>query len=115
MISVDADDPSGPSEQIRVQFTALIRSGVLPADAKLPPVRQLAGDLRLAPGTVAKSYRELEAQGLVITGRAAGTRVAAGQALPASILEQSRQFAQAARDAGLAVAEAQGLVALGWE
>lgn len=115
MITVNAEDPAGPSEQIRVQFTALIRSGVLTAEAQLPPVRQLAGDLRVAAGTVAKAYRELEAQGLVRTGRAAGTRVSAGQVLDASILQLSRTYAQAAKAAGLDIVEARGLLALGWE
>lgn len=115
MITVDVNDPSGPAEQIRVQFTALIRSGDLEAGSKLPPVRQLAGDLRLAAGTVAKAYRELESQGLVSTGRAAGTRVAGGQTLPGALLEQSRKYARAARAAGLDITEAQGLLALEWD
>ncbi|MGX5183111.1 GntR family transcriptional regulator [Streptomyces avermitilis] len=40
-------------------------------------MRQLAADLGLAPGTVARAYRELEAAELIRTRRGAGSRVAA--------------------------------------
>lgn len=115
MISLDAGDPRGPAEQLRAQFTALIRSGELGSDAKLPPVRQLAGDLRVAPGTVAKAYKELEAAGLVRAGRAAGTRVNPGQVLSEPARRQALAFTRAARDAGMSLAQAQALLASGWD
>ncbi|WP_226345925.1 GntR family transcriptional regulator [Agilicoccus flavus] len=77
-VTVDPSDPTPPFEQLRSQLEALITTGVLPRDARLAPVRQLAGDLGLAPGTVSRAYRELEAQGLVQTRRGAGTRVCGG-------------------------------------
>ncbi len=42
----------------------------------MPPVRQLAGDLGVAVGTVARAYRELEVAGLVRSRRGGGTTVA---------------------------------------
>ena len=39
-------------------------------------MRQLAADLGLAPGTVARTYRELEQGGYVRSRRGGGTRVA---------------------------------------
>lgn len=42
----------------------------------MPPVRTLATDLRLAPNTVAKAYRELEAAGLLVARGRHGTFVA---------------------------------------
>ena len=71
LISVDADSAVPPFEQIRQQLADLIESGALAGGERLPTVRQLAGDLRVANGTVARAYRELES-----AGRAAGTRVA---------------------------------------
>ncbi|GAB4048980.1 GntR family transcriptional regulator [Catellatospora paridis] len=65
-----------PFEQVRGQIAELIAAGVLPAGDRLPSVRQLAGDLDLAAGTVARAYQELEAAGLVVTRRGGGTRVA---------------------------------------
>ncbi|MCU1408126.1 MAG: HTH-type transcriptional repressor YtrA [Microbacteriaceae bacterium] len=62
-------------EQIQDQIRGLITIGVLPADQRLPSVRQLASDLRVAPGTVAKAYRSLESEGFLVTRIGSGTRV----------------------------------------
>ena len=42
---------------------------------RLPTVRALAGDLELAPNTVAKAYRALEDQGLIVGRGRRGTFV----------------------------------------
>jgi DNA-binding transcriptional regulator YhcF (GntR family) len=76
-ISIDPADPTPPYEQLRRQLATLIASGTLEPGDRLAPVRQLAADLALAPGTVARTYRELEAAGLVETRRGGGTRVQA--------------------------------------
>lgn len=76
MVTIAADDLTPPYEQLRRQFTNLIRSGALASGERLPPLRQLAADLGLAVGTVARTYRELEATGLIRTRRGGGTRVA---------------------------------------
>ncbi len=114
MITVDPSSPTSPVEQIRSQLAAQIRAGRLPADTRLPPVRQLAADLRVAPGSVAKAYKELESAGLLRTARAAGTRVNAGQATTAPILHAAEQLARAAQREGIDLAEAQGLLAHAW-
>lgn len=74
---VNADDPTPPYEQLRRQFVDLIETAVLQPGDRLPPVRQLAADLGLATGTVARTYRELESAGLVSSRRGGGTRVSA--------------------------------------
>jgi len=74
---VDPADPTPPYEQVRRQLADLIGAGVLGAGERLPPLRQLAGDLGLAVGTVARAYRELEAEGLLASKRGGGTRVSA--------------------------------------
>jgi DNA-binding transcriptional regulator YhcF (GntR family) len=51
-------------------------SGVLPQGTRLPAIRQLAADLALASGTVARAYRELEAAGIIVTRGRHGTYVA---------------------------------------
>ena len=52
-IGVDLTDPTPPYEQLRRQLSAMIGSGELALGDRLPPLRQLAGDLGLAVGTVA--------------------------------------------------------------
>lgn len=59
---------------------------------RLPTVRSLARTLGLAPGTVARAYRELEAAGVVETRGRAGTVVAGG----VDALERELQLAAAA-------------------
>ena len=75
-LTVAATDPTPPYEQLRRQLVALIQDGILVGGQRLPPLRQLASDLGLAVGTVARTYRELEAAGLVESRRGRGTRVA---------------------------------------
>ena len=73
-LTVTPDDPTPPSEQLRRQLVDLIEGGQLVEGERLPPLRQLAGDLGLAVGTVARTYCELEAAGW------SGPDVAAGPA-----------------------------------
>lgn len=92
MITVDPSVPASPSEQIRLQIADLIRSGDLPGGHRLPSIRQLASDLRVAAGTVARAYSDLESEGLVETNRAAGTRVRRGVAHPESVRAAAERF-----------------------
>lgn len=75
-VSVDVTSPTPAYEQIRAQLTALVNSGALPVGTRLPPIRQLAQDLELAPGTVAKAYAMLERTGVASTHRRRGTIIA---------------------------------------
>lgn len=54
-----------------------VAAGHLARGDRLPPVRTLAGELGLAPNTVARAYRDLEADGLLEGRGRAGTFVAA--------------------------------------
>jgi GntR family transcriptional regulator len=74
---VDPDNGVAPWRQIHDQLVHLVRVGALGVGSRLPAIRQLAGDLGLAAGTVARAYRELEAAGVLRTARRAGTVVAA--------------------------------------
>ncbi len=62
-------------------------------------MRQLAADLGLAAGTVARTYRELEQAGLVQTRRGAGTRVAEGVGATLSAGVRRRRVEEAAAEA----------------
>ncbi len=52
-----------------------IRSGKLPADSKLPTIRELAERLDLARGTVSRAYEELERLGAIRLTQGRGTFV----------------------------------------
>ena len=80
-LHIDPDDPTPPYEQLRRSLDELISTGILVDGQRLPSVRQLAADLSLAAGTVARTYAELEKGGLVLSRRGAGTRVTAPQSL----------------------------------
>lgn len=62
IVAIDPDSLIPPYEQLRAQIAELVVAGTLEAGARLPAVRQLAADLGVAPGTVARAYRELEHQ-----------------------------------------------------
>ena len=74
-VTIDTSHPTPPFEQLRVQLVALIARGILRPGDRLPTVRQLANDLGLAAGTVARAYKELERAGMVQSRSGAGTRV----------------------------------------
>ena len=75
---VRIDDASDRAihEQIVAQIQEAVATGTLRPGNRLPPVRQLADQLEIAPGTVARAYSELERRGIVVTDGARGTRVA---------------------------------------
>jgi len=114
MITIDEADPTPPFEQIRGQLADQIRSGTLAADQRLPSVRQLAADLRLATGTVARAYAALETAGLISTSRGSGTRVRADQGLDDDSLASARRFVQALNRRGVSLDEALSVVRIEW-
>jgi DNA-binding transcriptional regulator YhcF (GntR family) len=57
-----------PYEQLRAQLAVMVSVGHLEPGTRLPTVRELASELALAPGTIARAFRELERDG-VIEGR----------------------------------------------
>ncbi len=101
-ILVDLTSGVPPYEQIRLQIGAHVAAGRLRADDRLPTIRALAADLGVAAGTVARAYRELEANGVVVTRRRSGTVVAAGTAPVDDTLQRAAAgFVGTARAAGL--------------
>lgn len=107
-------DPSSRaplSAQVRDALAARIERGSLAPGERVPPVRELAATLSLAPNTVAKAYRELTAAGLLIGRGRSGTFVA--ERLPARpsdvktrLAEAADAYARRARQLGASDAEA---------
>jgi GntR family transcriptional regulator len=102
---MEIDESSDVSiyEQIIARVREAVATGVLKPGDRLPPVRQLADRLDIAPGTVARAYTDLESRGVVITEGARGTRIArqdrssvSGDSRRAALVELLRPVAVAA-------------------
>jgi DNA-binding transcriptional regulator YhcF (GntR family) len=102
MISIDSRSATPPYEQLRVQFMDEVRSGALGAGTRIPTVRKLAEDLGLAPNTVARAYRELEADGFIETRGRNGSFVSAqGDAAEKQAQEAARAYADRIQKLGI--------------
>ena len=115
-IVVEAGSPVPPYEQVRTQVARQVASGELPAGTRLATVRQLATDLGLAANTVARAYRELEADGVIETQGRRGTfvRSTTPTSSTAEVEELARAYAAAARRLGLTCAEAVRAIERSW-
>jgi GntR family transcriptional regulator len=72
------DNSSGRAvyQQIIDQVKRDIALGRVIKDEKLPTVRQLAVQLAINPNTIAKAYRQLEQEGIIVTKPGSGAFVA---------------------------------------
>ena len=75
MLHLDLHDPRPMYEQVIDQIETLVARGVLPADSKLPSVRQMAIELSLNPNTVQKAYSELLSRGVIYSVRGKGNYI----------------------------------------
>jgi DNA-binding transcriptional regulator YhcF (GntR family) len=106
ILHVDPASAVPPYEQIRTQVATMAATSVLPVGLRLPTIRQLSKDLGLAGGTVARAYRELEADGVIATRGRHGSFVAemngkAQRGVPNEALADAAQaFAVRARQLG---------------
>ncbi|WP_326846329.1 GntR family transcriptional regulator [Streptomyces kaniharaensis] len=106
-LTVDPASTTPPYEQIRAQIAERARSGELPVGLRLPTVRALAEELGLAAGTVARAYRELEADGVVETHGRRGTLIAAtGDTAHRLAAAAATEYAERAHRLGLSPADA---------
>ncbi|HEY3465560.1 MAG TPA: GntR family transcriptional regulator [Amycolatopsis sp.] len=116
-IVVDTENGVAPWRQVHDQIVRAATAGALPEGTRLPPIRQLARDLGLASGTVARAYRELEAAGWVATARARGTVVTIPPTRPdptAVLRSAATSYATQARDLGTDLDTALEAVRAAW-
>lgn len=110
-LHIDHDSTTPPYEQVRLGIADLAATGDLPAGTRLPPVRKLAEDLKLAANTVARAYRELEQAGLVETRGRHGTVITPRAAkIPAEAQHAAQRYADHTRELGLPATTALNLV-----
>lgn len=116
---IDPPDPGSsqpPFDQLRSQVARRAASGDLAPGTKLPTVRALAAELGLAVNTVARAYRELEEDGVVVTEGRRGTFVASSVAASApDAVTAATTYVEVARRLGLSREEAIRLVQSHWD
>jgi DNA-binding transcriptional regulator YhcF (GntR family) len=102
VISIDTSSATPPYEQLRVELIKQVKSGELAGGTRLPTVRKLAEDLGLAPNTVARTYRELEADGFIETRGRNGSFVSAqGDAAEKQAQDAARDYADRIQKLGI--------------
>lgn len=77
IVTVDLASKLPPYAQIKKAVLSAVADGSLSRGDRLPPIRQLAGDLGVATNTVARAYRELESDRVVASSGRRGTIVLA--------------------------------------
>jgi GntR family transcriptional regulator len=92
-----------PYEQLRAQLAVMVAVGQLEPGTRLPTVRELAATLAVAPGTVARTYRELEQSGLTYGLGRRGTFIADDPPNSEPAQERQRRLDEAASQFALAV------------
>jgi len=73
---VDPSDGEPVFAQIVRSVKRAVATGALGPGDRLPSVRELAKELVINPNTIAKAFRALEAEGVTVSRRGAGTFVA---------------------------------------
>lgn len=109
---VDSNSATAPFEQLRKQVQDLVATGELAPGTRLPTVRRLAADLGLAANTVARTYRELESDGIIETRGRHGSFVSShGDPATRRAQEAAAEFADRIRKLGFDAEEALRLAA----
>ena len=108
VIEFHLDPRSGVATYLQIvqQVKDALRLGTIGIGDQLPTVREVVADLAINPNTVAKAYRELERDGLVVARQGRGTFVADTLAPPSM---QHHDELRAALERWLDRAEAAGL------
>ena len=113
MIVLDYQDRRPLYEQVTEKFRTLIYQGVLPADSRIPSVRQLAMELSINPNTLQRAYMMLEQEGLIYPVKGKGNFVADTQKIQEESKENFRQeFLELVRKGNHTGFEEEELIAL---
>ena len=113
MIVLDYQDRRPLYEQVTEKFRTLVYQGVLPADSRIPSVRQLAMELSINPNTIQRAYMMLEQEGLIYPVKGKGNFVADTQKIQEKSKENFRQeFLELVRKGNHTGFEEEELIAL---
>ncbi len=95
MISINYRSGLPIYEQVRDGFRQLIITGVYPAESKMTSVREMASSLAINPNTIQRAYRELEAEGYIVSVPGKGSFVAD---LPEAVKARREELQQRFRE-----------------
>jgi GntR family transcriptional regulator / MocR family aminotransferase len=84
LVELDRGSDAPLHEQIERSLREDIRAGRLPAGSRLPSTRSLAAELEISRGVVSEAYGQLAAEGYLLTGQGAPTRVARTVRIPSA-------------------------------
>jgi len=73
---IDSNSSSPIYRQLRDQFREAVARGQVEPGSRMPSVRELSRRLVVNPNTIARVYRELELEGLLLTRQGVGVFVA---------------------------------------
>jgi len=96
-LELDASADTPIYEQIIAGIEEAVATNRVEVGERLPTVRQLAEELVVAPGTVARAYSRLEKNGVLETEGARGTRVAARTPAAEPVAERASALEQSLR------------------
>ena len=84
VIQFHLDPGSGVATYLQIvqQVKEALRLGTIEVGDQLPTVREVVADLAINPNTVAKAYRSLESEGLVVARQGRGTFISSTLAPP---------------------------------
>jgi DNA-binding transcriptional regulator YhcF (GntR family) len=114
--AVDPGNGIAIYEQIVRQVKFAVAGGALRAGERVPSVRDLARELAINPNTVARAYRQLQADGVLASLRGTGLEVSLGAGDPCRtqrlelVGTRLRQVLVEARQSGLNAQELRKLV-----
>ncbi len=126
ILRVDATAALPVYEQIRAQVIRMVLAGTLAPGTRLPTIRQLANDLQVAKGTVAKAYALLEEGSVIETRGRRGSFTLPppappatadhppDAAMPVELDEAADAFVVAARQLGVDLDDATSALAHRW-
>lgn len=107
--------------QLAERIRLLVREGRLRPGDYLPTVRELAVELNVNANTIARVYRDLQNDGVLVLERGIGTRVADSGQAPVSradlrLLEKKAiELIRVARQAGMTPAEVAQFIETRWQ
>ncbi len=103
--TIDTADPRPIDVQIVDAVRRALVLGTLRAEDVLPPVRELAAELRVNPGAVARAYQAMESEGMVAVRWGEGAVVSAVPSHP----DGRRALARLVADRALRDARGNGI------